>query len=189
MSGGFAWLNELMVWLGRWVPRLILIQPTHRGVRFGPRGAACEVGPGIVLYWPITHVIVEVPVTTQSIQLCAQIVPAPSVEGELLPRVTLCAAAMQFRVRDAVTAATSALNLHALLDNRTSAAITRHVGLAATVPAWMEAVRVDVAREVSAYGVELERLDFTQMGLGVALKNMSDWNYSDSVAGDRPKAS
>jgi hypothetical protein len=106
--------------------------------------------------------------------------------SELLPRVTICATAIQFRVVDAVLAATTALNLHALIDNRTSAAITRHVGLAPDLAAWATAVRDDVAAEVFPYGVELERLDFTQSGVGLALKNISDWTYGDKESGSRP---
>lgn len=186
MTGGLAWLNDLMVWLGRWIPRLLLIHPTHRGVRFGPTGFAREVGPGLVLYWPISHVIIEVPITTQSVQLCAQLLPAERVAGEFLPRVTICGAAIQFRVVDAVRAATSALNIHAVIDNRASAAIMRHVALAPTLKDWAAAVCVDLAQEMANYGVHLERLDFTQVGVGVALKNLSDWSYSDGTDGKRP---
>lgn len=81
--------------------------------------------------------------------------------------------------------AVSALNLHALLDNRTSAAITRHVALSTDLQAWARAVVADVAVEVHPFGVLVERLDFTQNGTGVALKNLSDWTYADQASGKR----
>lgn len=47
MTGALSFLNDLAQWLGRWVPRLVLVEPTHRGVLFGPRGSARQVGPGL----------------------------------------------------------------------------------------------------------------------------------------------
>lgn len=183
---GLAWLNELMTWLGRWVPRLVLIEPTHRGVRFGPRGGATEVGPGIVAYWPISHALVLMPVTTQSIQLCAQILPHDAVDA-LVPRVMVCAAALQFRIVKPVDAATRALHVHALVDNRAQALIARHVAHHCNRDEWAAHVADDLRRELRTYGVELDRIDFTQIGTGVALKNISDWSYGDNAAGTRPK--
>jgi regulator of protease activity HflC (stomatin/prohibitin superfamily) len=186
MATALTWLNDLAQWLGRWIPRLVLIEPTHRGVCFGPRGGARQVGPGLVLYWPITHVLVQLPITTQSIQLSAQVLARPDDGTAMIPRVSLCAAAVQFRVHDAVAAATRVLHLHALIDNRASATIARNVSLAADPIAWARAVREELGTELVAYGVELERLDFTHNGIGVALKNVSDWNYSERVDGTRP---
>jgi regulator of protease activity HflC (stomatin/prohibitin superfamily) len=178
-----AWLNDLVQWFGRWVPRLTLIEPTHRGVLFGPRGGARAVGPGLVLYWPISHALVLVPVTTQSLQLCSQVLPGGGVE-RWMPCVTVCAAAIQIRVNDPVLAATRALNLHALIDNRASAAIARWRMEDRGV--WAERVRDDMKKELAEYGVVLERFDFTQFGEGVALKNISDWSYDDNQSGTRP---
>jgi hypothetical protein len=47
MASGFAWLNELMVWLGRWVPRLLLIKRGHCGVKFGPGGSLEQLDAGL----------------------------------------------------------------------------------------------------------------------------------------------
>lgn len=186
MTGALSFLNDLAQWLGRWIPRLVLIEPTHLGVLFGPKGSARQVGPGLVYYWPITHALILVPVTTQSVQLSTQILPVSSDEG-LLPRVLICAVAVQFRTEDAVTAATKALHAHALIDNRASAAVARHLGKRGDLLAWSAAVVTDLRDELKTFGIVVDRLDFTQHGTGVALKNLSDWNYSDSSTGARPK--
>jgi len=186
MTGAFAWLNDLMIWLGRWVPRLMLIPPTHCGVRFGPRGGACELGAGLKVYWPITHFIIEVPVTTQSVQPCSLVLPGKRVgfaDKLAVPVVSLCSAAIQFRVVDAVKAATSSLNLHALIDNRASAAIARHFKADLPWTDWIKLAQSDLEHEIAAYGVKLERLDVTQSGSGIGLKNLADWNYADQVDG------
>lgn len=185
-STALSWLNDLAQWLGRWVPRLLLIEPTHRGVLFGPRGSARAVGPGLVLYWPITHALVQVPVTTQSMQLNAQILPLDESVDRIVPHVLLCAVAIQFRVHDAVKTATRALHTFALVDNRAQAAISRHLALRRDLVAWAARAVVDLRDELDPFGITVERLDFTQHGTGVALKNVSDWSYSDHANGKRP---
>ena len=186
MTNALSWLNDLAEWLGRWVPRLVLIEPTHRGVRFGPRGASTLVGPGLICYWPIAQALVQIPVTTQSVGLSTQVLPFDDGTGErMIPRVLLCSAAVQFRVSNVVAAATRALSLHALVDNRAQAAIARHHHEAGDIGRWAEAVCGDLAKELKPFGVAVERLDFTQRGVGVALKNVSDWNYSDATNGKR----
>lgn len=186
MNNALSFLNDLAVWLGRWVPRLVLIEPTHRGVLFGPRGSARELAPGLRVYWPIAQALVLVPITTQSVHLCPQMLPAESA-GEIIPRVTLCATAIQFRVCDAVRFATKALSPHALIDNRSSAAVARHLDKRADLRAWASAVVAELREEVQPFGIAVERLDFTGFATGVALKNVSDWNYGDAQTGKRPE--
>lgn len=185
MTPALTWINDLVQWLGRWVPRMVLIEPTHRGVKFGPRGSATPAGPGLVVYWPITHVLVEVPVTTQSIQLSTQLLPFAHAEEAIIPRVSLCAAAIQYRVSDPVVATTNVLKLHALVDNRASAAIARRHHPGIDPIEWARLVVEELRAELLPFGVVVERLDFTQNGTGVALKNVADWNYTDNVDGKR----
>jgi hypothetical protein len=186
MNTALAWINDLMTWLGKWVPRMLLIQPTHRGIRFGPRGRAKEVGPGLILYWPITHAVLQIPITTQSLELSGQCLPATgrgeAAENELavIPQIFLVSAAVQFCVMDAVKAATSVLHLHALVDNRAKSAIARHFDV---TDDWLKSASADLSAELAPYGVQLERLDLTQSGRGLAVKNVSDWSYSDSTNG------
>lgn len=184
MTNALTFLNDLATWLGRWIPRLVLIEPTHRGVLFGPGGSARQVGPGLELYWPITHVLVMVPITTQSVQLSAQVLPLPTLG--IVPHVFLGAAAVQFRVDDVVKCATKALHTFALVDNRAQAAVARHIIHRLDLQAWARAVVEDLRGELEPFGVVVERLDFTQSGTGVALKSISDWNHSDLSNGTRP---
>lgn len=186
MTSALSFLNDLAQWLGRWIPRLVLIQPTHAGALFGLGGSSRRVGPGLVVYWPITHALVQVAVTTQSVQLSAQVLPLDRASVGIVPHVLLCAAAVQFRVQDPLVATTRALHVHALIDNRAQAAVARHIKHRADLDAWATAVVADLRYELTAFGVVIERLDFTQHGIGVALKNVSDWNYSDAASGTRP---
>ena len=42
-----------MLWVARWVPRLVRIRATHVGVLFGRSGRVTELQPGLWWYWPI----------------------------------------------------------------------------------------------------------------------------------------
>lgn len=186
-QAALTWLNDLMQWLGRWVPRLILVHPTHRGVLFGPGGSARNAGAGLVFYWPITHELVNIPVTTVSVQFYSQVLPIANVDNAIIPHVAVCAAAVQFRVVDAVAAATKALNLHALVDNRGQAALARHwPGAMMASRDWVKAAREELEGDLREFGVALARLDIVHVGIGVALKNLQDYSYSDSASGQRP---
>src|SRR3954454_6857665 len=125
MSNALSFLNDLAQWLGRWVPRLVLIEVTHLGVLFGPRGTARLVGAGLRTYWPIAQNLLLVPVTTQSVQLYSQILPAPQNSGDIVPRVRVVSTAIQYRITDPLAFATKALSPHALVDNRAAAAVAR----------------------------------------------------------------
>jgi hypothetical protein len=116
------------------------------------------------------------------------VLPGDDAAGAFVPRVTVCAAALQFKVVHAVQAATRALHLHGLVDNRAQAAIARHLATNADPADWADAAFRELRGELMRFGIDVERLDFTQRGTGVALKNISDWSYGDNAAGTRPKA-
>jgi hypothetical protein len=189
MSAALSWLNDLIQWLGRWIPRLVLIHPTHRGVRFGPSGRAVAVGPGLIVYWPITHDLIEVPVTRQSLQLCGQTLPMADDHAALIPRVTVCTLNLQFSISDPVKAATRILNFHAVVANRAQALAAAYWMRAADKngTGWLLNAARDLALEMEEYGIDLTALDVAGLGTGVILKNISDWSYSDNSNGKRPE--
>ena len=63
------------------------------------------------------------------------------------------------------------------IDNRGQAAIARHQK--DDHAEWLTAARADLTQELAPFGVVLERLDFTQLGIGVALKNIESGNWHE----------
>lgn len=186
ISAAFAWLNDLIQWFGRWIPRLILIQTTHRGVKFGPRGEAVAVGPGLVVWWPITHEIVLVPVTTQSIQLCTQILRLND-DNAVVPRVVLCTLNVLFKVNDVVAAATRVLNMQAMVTNQAQTMTVRYwPGSFPDTDIWLRQAESALRGEMAGYGVDVLSLEPAGLGVGAALKNVADWQHSDNANGTRP---
>jgi len=184
-----TWLNDLAQWLGRWFPRLTLVHPTHKGVRFGRGGAAVAVGPGLVLWWPLIHDMIQVPVTTISYQTNALtlFLKSAAMAGGVIPKVAVVALAVQFRVTEPVTAAVKALNFHAIVDNRVRAAVAKHwTGSIGADGRWLDDAKREAALTLASFGIQIEAVDLTDIGEGCALKNMSDWSYSDGTDGKRP---
>jgi hypothetical protein len=189
MTAALTWLNDLMQWLGRWVPRLVLIHQTHRGVQFGPGGSVRQVGPGLIVYWPITHEVVQVATTLQSIQLCGQMLPLEDDTAAIVPRAAICTINVQFVVRDPVQAATRILHFHALVSNRVQAAVAAAwPGRIPSQNGWLEKAKNSLVGELAGYGIELATIDVAGIGLGATLKNVSDWSYADPVNGKREAA-
>ena len=169
-----------MQWIGRFVPRLTLIHPTHKAVLFGPRGGAKARGPGLVFYWPITHSMVVIPVTTQSLQFNSQVLPNDdnvTISSINIPTVFICAVAVQYRVHDPVLFSTKALDMHALVENRTKAVIAKqHINNILYIE---NTEKSTLHTELLPYGITLESLDVIQHGTGLYIKNAGDWCYSD----------
>lgn len=185
MTTALVWLNDLIQWFGRWVPRVVLIHATHKGVRFGPRGGAVAVGPGLVFYWPMTHDLVQVPITMQSLQLNGQTLHV-DYEG-VVPRVAVCTLNVQFSISDAVKAATRVLHFPALVQNRAQSIAVMHWKGQMVGGAWIEAAKEQLGRELGAFGIHVHALDIAGIGIGVVMKSVADWSYADSVNGKRPE--
>ena len=185
MTSALTWLNDLMQWLGRWIPRLVLIHPTHRGVRFGLKGSAVKVGPGLVLYWPITHEVVQVPITTQSMQLPGFILHMDSTG--LIPKVVICVLNIQFSITNAVKAATRILHFHALIQNRGQAIASLHWKNDMRDREWVSTARIQFEQEMLEYGIRIVSMDIAGLGIGIVTKSVQDYGYNENTNGKRPE--
>lgn len=82
MSFGLDWLNDLVLWLARLVPRWDICEPTHRAVKLTGSIFASLIGrqrmkvrtiePGLYWYWPVRSRIIKYPVVRQSVDLSSQ---------------------------------------------------------------------------------------------------------------------
>lgn len=69
---GFEWLSYLAEWLGKWVPRLLIVDVTEGGVKMRRGHEVSELRPGIHLYWPIITNVRVVMVVRDTLDLDAQ---------------------------------------------------------------------------------------------------------------------
>lgn len=184
MGNSLQWLNDLAQWFGKLIPRVTVIPKTHRGVLFTMRGDAVERRPGVAVWWPIVQRLSPIPVTVRSMECNSCALPMEDSEA-IVPRIAICGLSIQYRVVDAVRAATSALDLHALVDNRAQALI---------LPAWdgntellqariSEAVRDGNEELVNRFGVRIEKADIVNLGIGVFMLRSQSYSYSDGTIG------
>ncbi len=72
METAFAWLGEIMNWIGKWFPRLVIVRSTHAGVRFRHGSKASALNPGLRVYWPLVTEIEVIPTARQTHNLPTQ---------------------------------------------------------------------------------------------------------------------
>lgn len=75
MESALAWIGQLAEWVGRFIPRLVILIPSlgavkYTGTRKGMRVRACE--PGLHVYWPLVTVWDVYPTVRQTDDLRTQ---------------------------------------------------------------------------------------------------------------------
>jgi len=73
MDTAFAWIGQIMEWLGKLIPRLLIVRRTHAGVKFVGGSRVVELKPGLHFYWPITTEVEVLPVARQTHNLVTQV--------------------------------------------------------------------------------------------------------------------
>ena len=161
MSSAFAWLNDLMRWIARWVPRIVLIPATHRGVLFGRAGRVLELEPGLCWYWPIVSELHKICTVERTMLNSAQLIG----DGRLV------AVVVNWRVRHAAQAVTTWRNLESRIDNESRAAVFAQDCDMGKVAEQM--------RETFAPAIEIISVLNSSDGAGFALKQFSEQAYRD----------
>jgi regulator of protease activity HflC (stomatin/prohibitin superfamily) len=72
MESAFAWLGQIFEWLGKWVPRWVILDVTEGAVKYVGGKKAKYCGPGIHWYWPVTTTWFSYPIVRQADRLQTQ---------------------------------------------------------------------------------------------------------------------
>jgi regulator of protease activity HflC (stomatin/prohibitin superfamily) len=72
MEGALGWISSIIEWIGQFVPRWVILNTTHAGVKFIRGSRVVKLGPGIHWYWPATTNLHTYPVARQTTNLRAQ---------------------------------------------------------------------------------------------------------------------
>jgi len=72
MESAFAWLGDVMEWLGKLFPRLLIVRSTHAGVRFRHGKSPQPLPPGLRIYWPLVTEVEVIPTARQTHNLPTQ---------------------------------------------------------------------------------------------------------------------
>jgi regulator of protease activity HflC (stomatin/prohibitin superfamily) len=68
----FDWLSDIVRWMGRLIPRLIIVRTTHNAVAFTRGKHARALAPGLHWLWPVVTDHVMYPTVRQSVNLNTQ---------------------------------------------------------------------------------------------------------------------
>lgn len=72
MDSAFAWIQQLTEWLGRFVPRWVVLESTQAAVKFVYGRTIVTQREGVVWWWPVVTSISVYPVARQAHDLRAQ---------------------------------------------------------------------------------------------------------------------
>ena len=152
----FAWLNDLMQWVARWVPRVRLIRETHRGILFQRAGRTLQIEPGLCWHWPLVSELEQVSMLERSSLTSAQLVGC-----------RLVALVIVYRVTDALACALRYRQINSRIENEAKIAATR-------TDANAERIKEHL---VQTFGDVVEVIDVcaSSDGEGFALKQFGDW--------------
>lgn len=72
MDNAFAWLRDIAEWLGRFVPKWVVLDTTEGAIKY-VRGKNVHVcGPGVHFFWPCTTTFIPYPIARQTDRLETQ---------------------------------------------------------------------------------------------------------------------
>lgn len=161
---GLTWLNDLMVWLAKWVPWLTLIKAGYEGVLFGPGGAAVRKTPGMCWYWPITHELTTVSTRIRSTEIAAQLHG-----GEVVSVVVL------YCVISPLGVLLGQDDVFSTIDDRTQAHLARAYERGRSNAEICETVRLGLVGELERHGINVLSVDVAQRGSIIPIKMLSDY--------------
>lgn len=161
---GLAWLNELMTWLGRWFPRIVLVKAAHAAVWFGPGGKFRRCEPGLHWYWPITSEFTIVSMRSRTTEIASQLHGSEAVS-----------IAVQYAIADPVTLLLRQNDVFSMLDDRAQACLALSYRADSPSEKIAAAVLADLRGEFAPHGVRIEAVSVLQRGWVLPLKNLNDW--------------
>lgn len=72
MSDIFSWFGDLIEWLSRFIPRLVIVRSTHLGIKYVRGKNLVCVKPGLCFYWPLVTEMETIPAVRQTLNLPVQ---------------------------------------------------------------------------------------------------------------------
>lgn len=161
---GLTWLNDLMLWFGRWFPRLVLVQAGNVGVWYGLAGRIKTVQPGLCIYWPITSNLVVVSTRERTSEIASQLHG-----GEVVALI------LTYTITDAERILLHFNDIFSQLDDRLQDHLARAYSPEASNETICEQVKEAMWQDFGPFGVAIHRVNVAQRGRVIALKNLNDW--------------
>lgn len=72
MESALAWVGQIAAWIGQWIPRWVILDPTMGAVKYVRGQRVIPLSAGIHFYWPVTTTMETYPVARQADDLRSQ---------------------------------------------------------------------------------------------------------------------
>lgn len=72
IDSALGWIGQVADWVGQWIPRWMIIDVRHAGVKFVRGRRVVKLEPGIAVWWPVTTTIDTYPTARQADDLRSQ---------------------------------------------------------------------------------------------------------------------
>lgn len=96
IESALGWIGEIARFVGSLFPRLLIVQASHRGVKYVWGREVVELEPGPHVYWPLVTPVELCAVVRQTIDLPAQLLE--TADGQ----VVVASGAIEYEIEDAV---------------------------------------------------------------------------------------
>jgi len=163
VTSALSWLNDAAVWLASWLPRLLVVLSSEKGIRYRHGSEVSVLEPGLHVYWPIVTRVHVVNVMRQVLNLSMQTLT--TAEG----RTIIASGVLVYRITDVTKYLVANHDADAGIDEVTCAAI-RQVLLAmdmdlihdASVGGGMDdKLRRQARKALAPFGVRVESCRLT----------------------------
>lgn len=94
----FAWIGQIVEWIGKLIPRLVIVRATMAGVKWQGGKAVKPMNPGLHVYWPITTETEIIVTARQTLNLPTQVLMTKDKQKVVVGTVVV------YRIRDIVQA-------------------------------------------------------------------------------------
>jgi regulator of protease activity HflC (stomatin/prohibitin superfamily) len=72
METAFAWIGQIVEWLGRFIPRLVILDTTQGAIKYKHGKTPVAYGPGLHFFWPLVTTWETYPTARQTDRLETQ---------------------------------------------------------------------------------------------------------------------
>lgn len=172
MENALAWVGQVADWIGRFVPRWVLIDTTECGIKWVRGSRVVVLPPGIHWYWPAVTSFIRHPVARQTNNLKSQTI---SLRDE---KTVIVGGLVVFEIRDVEAALAHTFDIDDTIKDITLSAV-HDVCCQLT---WLELteqqrsgeldrkLKTEARKELEKYGVRVLKMTLTDLAPAYVLK-------------------
>ena len=164
-----------MEWLGKLIPRIIIVKATHAGVKYVCGSKVVKLNPGIHVYWPIVTDYELHPVARQSVNLPTQVIMTADKKPVVIGVVAV------YTIHDVVAVLAKNWDIDETVSDITQTAVVEVVSKA-TLDELISKIRTDIKAQLTTttrkllkpYGLRISKCAVTDFSTCRVIKLVGD---------------